>query len=70
MKNLTADGPFWGAEVNTSVMGRRSGYRVPLVSAVASAEREGISDVLWQPTLLKLAEQTPHGGRPDLWEKL
>ena len=41
MKNLTADGPFWGAEVNTSVKGRRLGYRVPLVSAAAGAERDG-----------------------------
>jgi hypothetical protein len=41
MKDPNADRPFWGAEVNTSVKGRRSGYRVPLVSAAAGAEREG-----------------------------
>ena len=40
MKNPAADRPFWGAEVNTSVKGRRSGYRVPLVSAAAGADRE------------------------------
>ena len=33
MKNPAADRPFWGAEVNTPVKGRRSGYRVPLVRA-------------------------------------
>ena len=39
MKDPAADRPFWGAEVNTSVKGR-SGYRVPLMSAAAGAERE------------------------------
>ena len=41
MKNPAVDRPFWGAEVNTPVKGRRSGYRVPLVSAAAGAGREG-----------------------------
>jgi hypothetical protein len=41
VKNPAADRPFWDAEVNTSVKGRRSGYRVPLVSAAAGAKREG-----------------------------
>ena len=41
MKDPAADRPLWGAEVNTSVQRRRSGYRVPLVSAAAGAEREG-----------------------------
>jgi hypothetical protein len=41
VKNPAADRPFWGAEVNTSVKGRLSGYRVPLVSAAAGTGREG-----------------------------
>ena len=40
MKDTSRGPAFWGAEVSTSVKGRRSGYRVPLVSAAAGAERE------------------------------
>jgi hypothetical protein len=59
VKNPAADRPFGDAEVNASVKGRRSGYRVPLVSAVASAEREG-------PVIRRQRDHVRYPGRGDM----